>query len=73
VGPMFGLGAVRKRKLYCTCLRSNQDFSPVQAFSPSLYRLSYPGSFFPIDNIFTIAERDDCVDARNLLIMTEIR
>jgi hypothetical protein len=50
VGPIFRLGAEGKRKLSCTCLKSNPDSSAVQAFSPSLYRLSYRG-FFLIDNI----------------------
>jgi hypothetical protein len=42
VGPRAGLDAMEKRKISFSCRRSNPGRP---ARSPSLYRLSYPGSY----------------------------
>jgi hypothetical protein len=40
VGPRAGLDGTKKRKIFCSCRKSNPDRSPR---NPSLYRLIYPG------------------------------
>jgi hypothetical protein len=46
VGPRASLDVMEEREISCLCRKPNSGFSVVQPVAQSLYRLSYPDSYY---------------------------